>query len=107
MMTAPSPYGTCAYLAAIAEVCHGVGKPLIVEEPWGAHPFHEDLPTWAMDAGADLCLVSVHKRGTRLEQGSVFQIQGELIDLAHLSASADMLSRTSPHVLVYAAIDGW
>lgn len=30
----------------------------------GAHlPFHEELPTWAMDAGADVCVVSVHKMG--------------------------------------------
>src|SRR6195952_394812 len=108
LVTSPSPYGTCADLAAIAEVCHDAGKPLLVDEAWGAHlPFHEDLPTWAMDAGADLCVVSVHKMGTGLEQGSVFHVQGDLIDVAHLSACADMLSTTSPNVLVYAAIDGW
>ena len=29
-----------------------------VDEAWGAHlPFHQDLPTWAMDAGADVCVV--------------------------------------------------
>jgi arginine decarboxylase len=47
--------------------------PLIVDEAWGAHlPFHHDLPTWAMDAGADVCVVSVHKMGTGFEQGPVF-----------------------------------
>ncbi|WP_027862298.1 aminotransferase class I/II-fold pyridoxal phosphate-dependent enzyme [Marmoricola sp. URHB0036] len=108
MVTSPSPYGTCADLAAIAEVCHAAGKPLIVDEAWGAHlPFHDDLPTWAMDAGADLCVVSAHKMGTGLEQGSVFHVQGDLIDLDHLAACADMLSTTSPNVLVYAALDGW
>jgi arginine decarboxylase len=108
MVTSPSPYGTCADLASMAEACHAADKPLIVDEAWGAHlPFHEDLPTWAMDAGADLCVVSVHKMGSGLEQGSVFHVQGDLIDLAHLSACADMLSTTSPNVLVYAAIDGW
>jgi arginine/lysine/ornithine decarboxylase len=108
LITSPTPYGTCADLAAIAEICHAHDKPLIVDEAWGAHlPFHEDLPTWAMDAGADLCVVSIHKAGGGLEQSSVFHVQGERIDLAHLQQCADMLATTSPNVLLYAAMDGW
>ncbi|MFE9429202.1 aminotransferase class I/II-fold pyridoxal phosphate-dependent enzyme [Kitasatospora sp. NPDC006697] len=37
LVTSPTPYGTCADLEAIAEVCHEHGKPLIVDEAWGAH----------------------------------------------------------------------
>jgi arginine decarboxylase len=108
LIVSPSPYGTCADLVGIAEVCHRRGKPLIVDEAWGAHlPFHPDLPTWAMDAGADVCVVSVHKMGAGFEQGSVFHHQGELIDWRHLAACADLLMTTSPNVLVYSAIDGW
>jgi arginine decarboxylase len=108
LVVSPSPYGTCADLDEIAKVCHDRGKPLIVDEAWGAHlPFHEDLPTWAMDAGADVCVVSVHKMGAGFEQGSVFHAQGDLVDRARLSASADLLMTTSPNVMVYAALDGW
>jgi arginine/lysine/ornithine decarboxylase len=108
LIVSPSPYGTCADLEEIAAVCHARRKPLIVDEAWGAHlPFHEDLPTWAMDAGADVCVVSVHKMGAGFEQGSVFHLQGDLIDKNRLSACADLLMTTSPNVLVYAAIDGW
>jgi arginine/lysine/ornithine decarboxylase len=108
LIVSPTPYGTCADIAAIAEVCHNRGKPLIVDEAWGAHlPFHPDLPTWAMDAGADVCVVSVHKMGTGFEQGSVFHLQGNLVDPAQLSACADMLMTTSPNVMIYAALDGW
>lgn len=108
LIVSPSPYGTCADLVGIAEVCHRRGKPLIVDEAWGAHlPFHRDLPTWAMDAGADVCVVSVHKMGAGFEQGSVFHHQGNLIDWRHLAACADLLMTTSPNVLVYSAIDGW
>lgn len=108
LIVSPTPYGTCADIAAIAEVCHKRGRPLIVDEAWGAHlPFHPDLPTWAMDAGADMCVVSVHKMGAGFEQGSVFHLQGDLIDPAHLSACADLLMTTSPNVLLYAAMDGW
>jgi lysine decarboxylase len=108
LIVSPSPYGTCADLVGIAKVCHDRGKPLIVDEAWGAHlPFHDDLPTWAMDAGADVCVVSVHKMGAGFEQGSVFHLQGDLVDKDRLSACADLLMTTSPNVLVYSAIDGW
>jgi arginine/lysine/ornithine decarboxylase len=108
LIVSPSPYGTCADIRRIAEICHERGKLLIVDEAWGAHlPFHDELPTWAMDAGADVCVVSVHKMGAGFEQGSVFHHQGDLVDRERLSACADLLTTTSPNVMVYAALDGW
>ncbi|HEY3561143.1 MAG TPA: hypothetical protein VGL05_26950 [Kribbella sp.] len=108
LVTSPSPYGTCSDLEGITEVCHRRGKPLIVDEAWGAHlPFHDELPTWAMDAGADVCVVSIHKMGAGFEQGSVFHLQGDLVDPVRLKQSADLLSTTSPNVLFFAAMDGW
>jgi arginine/lysine/ornithine decarboxylase len=108
LVTSPSPYGTCSDLQSIAQLCHQRGKPLIVDEAWGAHlPFHDDLPTWAMDAGADVCVVSIHKAGAGFEQGSVFHLQGDLVDPVRLQESEDLLSTTSPNVLLYAAMDGW
>jgi arginine/lysine/ornithine decarboxylase len=66
--------------------------PLIVDEAWGAHlPFHPNLPTWAMDAGADVCVTSVHKLGSGLEQGSVFHGQGGMIDPAVLESREGLL----------------
>ena len=104
----PPRTGRARTSTSIARICHARGKPLIVDEAWGAHlPFHHDLPTWAMDAGADVCVVSVHKMGAGFEQGSVFHVQGDLVDFAHLSACADLLMTTSPNVLIYTAIDGW
>ncbi len=108
LVTTPTPYGTCSDLAAIAEVCHRRGVPLIVDEAWGAHlPFHPDLPAWAMDAGADVCVTSVHKMGSGLEQSSVFHLQGDLVAPEVLKGREDLLGTTSPSVLVYAALDGW
>jgi lysine decarboxylase len=108
LITTPSPYGTCSDLKEIAAVCHRRGRPLVVDEAWGAHlPFHDDLPTWAMDADADVCVVSIHKAGAGFEQGSVFHLQGDLVDPVRLKESADLLSTTSPNVLLYAAMDGW
>jgi arginine decarboxylase len=42
-----------------------------------------------------------------LEQGSVFHLQGGLVDPAVLKSREDLLGTTSPSVLLYAALDGW
>jgi len=108
LLITPTDYGTCADIAATAEICHDHDRPLIVDEAWGAHlPFHDGLPSWAMDAGADLCVTSVHKMGAGLEQSSVYHVQGDRIDPRILSARADLLDTTSPSSLIYAALDGW
>ncbi|MEV6751029.1 ornithine decarboxylase [Streptomyces sp. NPDC051214] len=108
LVTSPTPYGSCADLRGIADVCHRHSRPLIVDEAWGAHlPFHPDLPSWAMDAGADICVTSIHKMGSGLEQGSVFHLQGDLIDPTVLKSRADLFGTTSPSVLIYAGLDGW
>ncbi|MEU6376084.1 aminotransferase class I/II-fold pyridoxal phosphate-dependent enzyme [Streptomyces sp. NPDC046909] len=108
LVTSPTPYGSCADLRGIAEVCHRHGRPLIVDEAWGAHlPFHPDLPSWAMDAGADICVTSIHKMGSGLEQGSVFHLQGDHVPPELLRLRADLLGTTSPSVLIYAGLDGW
>jgi arginine decarboxylase len=108
LVTSPTPYGACAQLQAIAEVCHRRSRPLIVDEAWGAHlPFHPDLPSWAMDADADVCVTSIHKMGSGLEQGSVFHLRGDLVPSALLKMRSDLLGTTSPSVLLYAGLDGW
>ncbi|GGV18812.1 aminotransferase class I/II-fold pyridoxal phosphate-dependent enzyme [Streptomyces spectabilis] len=108
LVTSPTPYGGCADLRALADLCHARGLPLVVDEAWGAHlPFHEDLPSWAMDAGADICVTSIHKMGSGLEQGSVFHLRGDRVDPAELASRADLLGTTSPSVLIYAGLDAW
>ncbi|MGA4991309.1 aminotransferase class I/II-fold pyridoxal phosphate-dependent enzyme [Nonomuraea bangladeshensis] len=108
LVVTPTPYGTCTDLATLARLCHERGKPLLVDEAWGAHlPFHPGLPTWAMDAGADVCVTSIHKMGSALEQSSVFHLQGDLVAPELLKERADLFSTTSPSALIYATLDGW
>ncbi|MGW7536018.1 aminotransferase class I/II-fold pyridoxal phosphate-dependent enzyme [Amycolatopsis sp. NPDC054798] len=108
LLITPTDYGSCADIRSVARICHARGVPLIVDEAWGAHfPFHPDLPAWAMDADADLCVTSVHKMGAGLEQGSVYHLRGDLVDPDVLAMRADLLDTTSPSSLVYAGLDGW
>jgi arginine/lysine/ornithine decarboxylase len=108
LLISPTAWGTCADIAGVADVCHDAGVPLIVDEAWGAHlAFHDRLPTWGMDAGADLVVTSVHKMGGAIEQSSVFELQGDLVDPAILKLREDLLGTTSSSSLVYASLDGW
>jgi arginine decarboxylase len=108
LLISPTDWGTCADIAGVAQVCHEFGVPLIVDEAWGAHlPFHPDLPSWGMDADADLVVTSVHKMGSAIEQSSCFHLQGDLVDPSVLKAREDLLGTTSSSSLVYATLDGW
>jgi hypothetical protein len=91
----PDTYSTCAEIKSIARYLPPAWQALIVDDAWGAHsPFHQDLPTWAMDAGADVCVVSAHKMGTGFVQGSVFHRQGSLIDRTTRPPAPSRLLRT-------------
>jgi arginine decarboxylase len=41
------------------------------------------------------------------EQGSIYHLQGSLVDPVRLRQCADVLATTSSNVLLYAAMDGW
>ena len=104
----PTDYGVASDLDAVIEVTHRHGRPVIVDEAWGAHlPFHDGLPTWGMNAGADVVVTSVHKAGSAFEQSSVFHLKGDRVDPSVLRQREDLLSTTSSSSLVYGALDGW
>jgi arginine/lysine/ornithine decarboxylase len=108
LLITPTDWGSCADIQGVAAVCHEYDVPLIVDEAWGAHlPFHDQLPTWGMDADADLVVTSVHKMGGAIEQSSVFHLQGERVDPSVLKQREDLLGTTSASSLVYGALDGW
>ena len=68
----PTYYGICSDLKAIVELAHSHGMLCLADEAHGTHfYFHEDLPMSAMEAGADLAAVSMHKSGGSLTQSSL------------------------------------
>jgi arginine/lysine/ornithine decarboxylase len=80
----------------------------LVDEAWGAHfPFHPELPTAAIRAGADLVVQSLHKAGGGLCQSSVILLGGDLIDPVDLRLRLDLITTTSPSALMYGSVDGW
>ncbi len=59
----PTYYGICSDLRTIVQVAHAHKMLVLVDEAHGTHLyFGENLPVCAMDAGADMASVSMHKR---------------------------------------------
>ena len=67
----PTYFGITPDIAALANVCHAHGIPLIVDEAWGPHfAFHAEMPVAAIRRGADISVGSIHKTMAGLEQAS-------------------------------------
>jgi arginine/lysine/ornithine decarboxylase len=105
----PSYVGTTGDVAALADVAHAAGAPLVVDAAWGAHfGFHPELPENPLRQGADLVISSTHKLGGSLTQSAMLHL-GEgpfaaelepLVDRAFLLAQS-----TSASALLLASLD--
>jgi lysine decarboxylase len=105
-VTSPTYNGLAADLAGIAEAVHAAGVPLVVDQAWGPHlRFCPELPTDAMSAGADACVVSTHKLLSGITQSAVLLARSRRLNLSRLEGMVKMTQSTSPQVLMYASID--
>ncbi|MGL4796545.1 MAG: aminotransferase class I/II-fold pyridoxal phosphate-dependent enzyme, partial [Paraclostridium sp.] len=77
------------------------------DEAHGAHfPFHQELPPSAMELGADMSAISIHKTGGALTQASALLINNENINSSKVLQTINMLQSTSASYLLMSSIDG-
>jgi arginine/lysine/ornithine decarboxylase len=96
LAVSPTVAGVAADVAALADLCHAHGIPLLMDDAWGADfHFHPELPPGSMEAGADLAVASFHKSLTGLMQTSIILVQGERIDMERLQLALDGFETTS------------
>ena len=107
VVTTPTWEGLCGDVAAVADVVHRLSDaPLVVDQAWGPElRFCSALPADAMTAGADACVVSVHKMLAGFSQAAVVLARGRRLDIAHLEAAVGMTQTTTPMVPILASID--
>ncbi|NJP10278.1 MAG: aminotransferase class I/II-fold pyridoxal phosphate-dependent enzyme [Leptolyngbyaceae cyanobacterium RU_5_1] len=106
MIVYPTYYGVCGDIAAIAQIAHQHGIPLLVDEAHGPHfAFHPDLPIAALVAEADLTVQSTHKVLSAITQAGMLHVQGDRIDRDRLSKSLQIVQSTSPNYLLLASLD--
>ena len=102
----PTYYGFCCNLQAIAEAVHEAGMLLLVDEAHGAHlRFSQELPSQAMDLGADVVAQSTHKLLGSMTQTSMLHIGSGRVDRGRLRQAAGLLQSTSPNQLLLASLD--
>jgi arginine decarboxylase len=107
LVVSPTYFGACAEVAALAEVAHSRGVPLVVDEAWGAHlHFHPDLPKAALESGADLVTSSTHKIVGSLTQAAMLHVgRGGRIDDAVVDRCVSLVETTSPSGLLSGSLD--
>ena len=108
-VVSPTYFGAVADVAALAEVAHTHGVPLVVDESWGAHlAFHPDLPAHALSLGADLVVSSTHKIVGSLTQSAMVHLghdAHERIDEHVVDRCVTLVESTSPNALLAGSLD--
>ncbi|VKO76804.1 ornithine decarboxylase family protein [Streptococcus pneumoniae] len=101
----PTYYGICSDLKGLTEMAHEAGMLVLVDEAHGAHlHFTDKLPISAMDAGADMAAVSMHKSGGSLTQSSLLLI-GEQMNPEYVRQIINLTQSTSASYLLMASLD--
>lgn len=101
----PTYYGICSDLKEITRIAHENNMQVLVDEAHGTHfYFGENLPISAMEAGADMAAVSMHKSGGSLTQSS-FLLCGENVNSEYVRQIINLTQTTSGSYLLLSSLD--
>lgn len=101
----PTYYGICSDLRAIVKMAHAAGMRCLVDEAHGTHfYFGNGLPVSAMEAGADMAAVSMHKSGGSLTQSSLLLV-GPDIHAGYVRQIINLTQTTSGSYLLMSSLD--
>lgn len=102
----PSYYGIASDLKSIVSLAHHHDMAVLVDEAHGAHMyFHCDFPMTAMQAGADISAVSIHKTAGSLTQSSALLLKSNLIDPNTVKKVMSLTYTSSASYLLMCSID--
>ena len=101
----PTYYGICSDLRSIVRIAHEHNMLVLVDEAHGTHlSFNKDLPVSAMEAGADMAAVSMHKSGGSLTQSSLLLL-GENVNTRYVEQIINLTQTTSASYLLLSSLD--
>lgn len=101
----PTYYGICSDLRSIVKLAHDNGMLCLVDEAHGTHLYFSDqLPVAAMDAGADMAAVSMHKSGGSLTQSSLLLLN-DTINTRYVEQIINLTQTTSASYLLLSSLD--
>ena len=101
----PTYYGVCSDLRTIVRLAHEAGMLCLADEAHGTHFYFGDgMPVTAMEAGADMTAVSMHKSGGSLTQSSLL-LTGERVNAGHVRQIINLTQTTSGSYLLMSSLD--
>ncbi|SFS07140.1 aminotransferase class I/II-fold pyridoxal phosphate-dependent enzyme [Anaeromicropila populeti] len=101
----PTYYGICSNLREIVRIAHQHNMLVLVDEAHGTHfYFHEGLPVSAMEAGADMAAVSMHKTGGSLTQSSILLTKNS-VNGDYVRQVINLTQTTSASYLLLSSLD--
>ncbi len=101
----PTYYGICSDLRSIVKIAHDHNMLCLVDEAHGTHfYFGKGLPVNAMEAGADMASVSMHKSGGSLTQSSLL-LTGPNVSWEYVSQIINLTQTTSASYLLLSSLD--
>ena len=101
----PTYYGVCSDLRAIVRMAHEAGMLCLADEAHGTHfYFGTSMPVSAMEAGADMAAVSMHKSGGSLTQSSLL-LCGPRVQAGYVRQIINLTQTTSGSYLLMSSLD--
>lgn len=101
----PTYYGICSDLRSIVKLAHEHGMLVLVDEAHGTHfYFGENLPVSAMEAGADMAALSVHKTGGSLTQSAMLLCKNT-VSAGYVHQIINLTQTTSSSYLLMVSLD--
>ncbi len=101
----PTYYGICSDIRSIVKLAHEHHMLVLADEAHGTHLyFHEKLPVSAMEAGADMAAVSMHKSGGSLTQSSLLLLNKSM-NTRYVEQIINLTQTTSASYLLLSSLD--
>ena len=101
----PTYFGICSDIKTIVKMAHDHGMYCLADEAHGTHFYFSDqLPVSAMEAGADMAAVSMHKSGGSLTQSSLLLL-GPNMSEGYVRQIINLTQTTSGSYLLLSSLD--
>ena len=101
----PTYYGICSDIKEIVKLAHSYGMKVLADEAHGTHfYFNKNLPISAMEAGADMAAISIHKSGGSLTQSSIL-LTNTGVNPDYVRQIINLTQTTSASYLLLSSLD--
>lgn len=105
VITSPTYEGVTSDINTVADICHRHGAKLFVDEAHGAHfPFSDIFPDEAVQCGADVAVVSLHKTLPSLTQTALLLTNNSQFS-EKLQENLSIFETSSPSYILMSAIE--